>query len=223
MRKLLLLLPAAFACLSANAQTPPASESIVVSRYADDESTEFPQTEPVKAQSYKKVWFGLDVGFTTRIASVADGVDDETRRFINKMRSGITYGFDIHGSVSRASGVGVRFSGHHYGFSEGGLSDRVNTFYIAPSYQLRLPNRRDTGDWVLGISIGYVSFTEKVNGNKITKGGYGDTLHAGYYFRLGKKKNYLGIKLTLTGGIISFAPRMRESLNAIDIGIGYRF
>ena len=195
-------------------------ESIVVSRYSD-EAIEIPETAGSAIPSYKKWWLGIDAGFSYRVAKAAEGVN---KGYINRMRGGLFYGADLHGVISRGIGLGVRYTGHRYAQNR----HRVVTNYFAPSFQLRSPNRNDTGAFVVGCSIGYLLYREKLGWASVSLSGLGTSVDLGYDFRLAGDM-HLGFKLTLTTGNVntglrdSRGKKVAESLSALDIGLGMRF
>ncbi len=230
MKKLLFML-SAFVCLSAAAQTETIEtpgESIIVSRYTD-EMTEIPVAEVTPVQPFKRWWFGADAGFSYRIAPVAEGISAELIDFIDKMRGGLVYGLDVHYAFTPEHLWGMRFAGHYYANSQGGISDKINIFYLASSYMGKIWNRHQTGAFILGASFGLLHFSEKINRQSIlSQIGLGRTLYIGYDFRL-LEKVYLGITLTMTGGSVNtgltdgYGNYLYESTEAFELGIGLRF
>ena len=103
-----------------------------------------------------KARVAFDVGYSYRTAQAAVG--GEVGRFIDKMRGGIVYGLEITGFTSEYFGIGGRFTGHHYSNSEGSLSDNLNTFYFAPSILFRFFDLNYKGAFIIGMSLGYVSY-----------------------------------------------------------------
>ena len=227
MKKVFFILLTVWGVLSVHAQEPAAGspqQSIVVARYGTD-MQEISQTQETVIAPHKKWWFGIDAAYSYRVAKAADA---SIKDFVNKMRGGFAYGADIHYAFSRGFGFGARFSGHHYSHSDMTMSDKVNTYYFAPSIGWKNYNRNYSGAFVFGCSIGYVSYQEEVNDLSISKGGLGSTVDIGYDFRLAGS-TYLGVKLTLTAGTINTGLRdsgnreLKESLSALDIGVGLRF
>ena len=168
---------------------------------------------------FKRVWFGIDAGYSYRTAQAATL---EISEYVNKMRSGIYFGADLHISDTRNMGFGVRYTGHRYKHLK--ADHKVKTDYIALSLLTKRLNHTETGALVMGGSLGYLSYSEKATelNIDINKPGIGATFDFGYDFRLSKHA-YFGIKLTLTAGWVDMGENGRESLAALDIGVGYRF
>ncbi len=177
----------------------------------------------------------LDVAFSYRTAKAAEGQisgvsESDWRRFVNGLRPGIAYGMSITPFFNDNFGVGLRFAGNHYSHtSDGGLSDNINTFYIAPEFVWRAPTFDNKNALIWTVSIGYLAYGEKMlySGSmaEIRKGGFKTATEIGYDFRIGAK-SFFGLKLGLsTGGIridVGEEDQM-ESIGAIEIGGGFRF
>ncbi len=106
-----------------------------------------------------------------------------------------------------------------------GISDVVNTYYIAPEFVGRVPTRNNKNVWIFTVSAGYVSYNEKIEMLSYSNGGFKSTLEAGFDIRLGGAI-FLGFKLAVTSGAINFkadGKNYKESLNAIELGGGLRF
>jgi hypothetical protein len=178
---------------------------------------------------YKKFRLGIDAGFSYRTAKAPDGADQAMKDYINRMRAGFLYGCDLHGFFPFGLGLGGRFTGHHYSRNELGIKDRANTYYIAPSMIWRMFTRH-SDVFYFGYSIGFVYFHEKLSYDRVSEsvsnGGLGSTYDVGYDIRL-RNNSYIGFKFTLTSGTVelttSSGNKWDESVNAVDLSVGYRF
>ncbi len=224
MKKLFLLLSAAVMSLPAVAQVDSVGtprESIVVSRFTDD-GIEIPETAQTPIPPFKKVWFGIDAGFSYRTAKAMEGQE----QLFNSIRDGMYFGADLHISDSRNMGFGVRYTGHRYNQSSADL--KINTDYFALSLLTKRLNHTETGALVMGGSLGVLSYSEKMGQKIFNNSGIGGSFDFGYDFRLSKGA-YFGLKLMLTWGLIPLGVRdsngkeIMNSMAALDIGVGYRF
>ncbi len=178
--------------------------------------------------------FAVDVAYSYRTAKLAkneiEGMsDDEWREFANRGRSGIAYSVGITPFFNTRFGLGAKFVGNHYRSRGFGLTDKVNTYYIAPEFLVRLPTRSFKNAWIISLSAGYVAYNEKVfigdTVAKLNKGGFKSMFEAGFDFRL-ERNLFMGVKLAMGGGTIKFksgGKTHRESLEAFEIGAGLRF
>lgn len=185
-----------------------------------------------KAKPKANKWrFALDAAYSHRVATMynPDGgsLGEEYKQFVGKYRRGITYGASITRFGSERFGAGAKFAGNRYSADAHGLSGRIDTYYIAPEFVVRLPGR--TGAWIFSASIGYLAYREKVNvgifNMEVKESGVKTLIEAGYDFRLADKL-FLGLKIGLSAGgvgIEQVAEDYFESIQALEIGGGIRF
>lgn len=224
MKKLFLSLLAALAGLPAMAQietAEPVRQSVVVGRYV--EQGDAARVSEVELVPYKKWGFGVDLGFSYRIARAPEGMSD----YVRDLRKGYYFGADLYGAIARGIGLGVRYTGHRYGDFLNN-SHKVRTDYFAPSFLFQRPDR----PFYFGYSLGYLSYFEELSGwnnsGSIKKGGLGATLDLGYEFDPTQKTS-LAIELSYTAGRVDLdmtdrnGDKLIESLGAIDIGLSVRF
>ena len=127
--------------------------------------------------------------------------------------------------------MGAKFAGHYYSRTEWGFRDQMSTYYFAPSILWRTFSLK-SDVFYYGFSLGYVQYKEQWSfegsSSSISKGGVGATFDFGYDIRL-KGNNFIGFKLTYTGGTIDLNMKdeagndILESLSAIDLSVGFRF
>ncbi len=195
-------------------------------RFAPREKT--PANAEYVDDSYTKWRFSVDVAYSYRMGKAAPTSNSMEAEFIEGMRSGVTYGVDAHYFLAKNWGLGLRVNGQSYSHSDFGLSDDVNNLYIAPTVIWRKFTKSGKGAWVLGASIGYLSWHESVSalgyGNSsISRPALGESLDAGYDIRLGRGNTFLGFRLTLFSCIAFVDERTGEDLSSVNIGIGLRF
>lgn len=228
MRKLLICTLLSFLSPFVMAQNPESRDSVfynnedIVINEAQNATDYIEANVPEQQIKQSKVRIALDFGYSYRVAKAED---DYMKSFINKMRSGYVYGIDIHGLHESGIGIGVKFTGHHYSYSESGLSDKVNTYYIAPSLIFQRVYRKGNV-FYYGASIGFLAYREKAEvswySTSVSEQGVGFTVDIGYDFRL-RNNDFLGLKLALIAGKVDIGNDVKESLAAIDISVGYRF
>jgi hypothetical protein len=149
---------------------------------------------------------------------------------LEKLRYGFSYGVSVTPFFNTRFGLGAKFVGTRYSSSGYGLTDKVNTFYVAPEFVVRLPVGLHKNAWVFAASMGYVHYSDKAtvkNGAqaRFTKGGVKSTIEAGFDFRISKGA-FFGLKMVIAAGYIPVEIKgyeYNESLNAIELGGGFRF
>ncbi len=181
--------------------------------------------------------FGVDAGYSYRTAKIVEGVNYDLRNFLNKMRNGVYYGLDVHHFSENDFGIGARITGRHYAYTQGGLGEKVDTYYIAPSMMWRVFDRRGRNAWTYGFSLGYIHLNDRLfvggaQSGGINKGGVGSSVDLGYDIRLGEGTSFLGLRFAFSGGSIYLDPNEEtagnkeikgESLAAVEFGVGLRF
>jgi hypothetical protein len=219
MRKILLLLSLCIVMIPGMAQ----GQTYGSVTYKDRRETGPEAIDPV----YSKWRFSIDLAFAYRTGRTISTGDQMLDDFVEGMRYGIAYGADIHYIVSEGFGYGLRFSGHSYSNTGPGIKDVLNNFYIAPSFIWCHSTKNGKGVWVLGASIGYISYNEKASYGRehisLSKGDIGSTVDAGYDMKLTNSDALLGFRLTLFEGAARINSEYSENLSAIMLGVGLRF
>ncbi len=201
----------------------------------ETETVEVQLSDPAPRYTFGKMRFALDVGGSVRLGKTAEGTmsgltSEETTEFFEKMRYGFTYGASLTGFFNTRFGLGAKFSGNNYSAKGHGYATNVNTFYIAPEFVIRLPIGSHRNAWIFSASMGYVHFIQKMNYGEfkaptISKGGLKAVVEASIDFRIAKNV-FFGPKVAITAGVVSMeidGENIDESLNAIEIGGGFRF
>jgi hypothetical protein len=203
---------------------PSNAQDIVVDRMSNPEYGE----NLTEYQSLdKQLRFAIDVGYSYRTGKAAEGLPDE---YIRKMRSGMNFGVELLYFPSHAWGLGAKYSGRMFDTEMGVAKDNLDLHYFAPLFVGRLFDRQDRNAWVFGLSLGYLSFKEKItqggNSEAISKGGIGTSYEIGYDIRM-SKRNFLGLKLSLTSGFVMIdipgGERQKENASSLDLSMGFRF
>ena len=233
MKKILcfiLLVGAVSSPFGASAQTLPPFELQIPE---EPEAVEVQTAIPAPEYTFGKVRFALDVAGSIRVGKAYDGdiygLTSSGTNPVEQLRYGISYGASITGFSNTSFGWGAKFIGNHYSMNYDELSDKINTFYIGPEFVTRLPTASRRNAWVFAASMGYVHYTEKLEyetqESVLNKGGFKTVVEAGYDIRMGRN-SFFGLKIALTAGYIPFkidGETHNESLNAIEIGGGFRF
>ncbi len=201
----------------------------------ETETVEVKLPESAPKYTFGKVRFALDVGLSVRLGKTVEGAmgdltSEETTEFLEQMRYGFTYGASLTGFFNTRFGMGAKFVGNNYSADSHGYTANVNTFYIAPEFVIRLPVGSHRNALIFSASMGYVHFIQKLNygvlkAPTISKGGLKAVVEASIDFRIAKNV-FFGPKVAITAGVVSAeidGETIEESLNAIEIGGGFRF
>ncbi len=120
--------------------------------------------------------------------------------------------------------------GNHYANKLMGMKFGVDAWYFAPEFMMRAPTRNLKNAWIISISAGYVAYRESISDGRQklseSTGGFKTTTEFGYDFRLSKGVS-MGLKLVASSGAVHISDgsggKVKNSLNAIEIGGGIRF
>ena len=201
------------------------AQSIVVDRGNTAEEMENVTGYPVLD---KQLRLSIDGGFSYRIGKAAEGLP---REYIRKMRPGVYFGADLLYFPTEMWGIGAKYLGRKYNVEIGSATEKVDVHYFAPMAVARLFDRKHRNAWVMGLSLGYIRFTDKLSApdykNTINKGGIGSAYEIGYDIRIAKR-TFFGLKFSITSGYIIAKPLaggedQKEDTSSIDISAGLRF
>ncbi|BAV04602.1 Outer membrane protein beta-barrel domain-containing protein [Filimonas lacunae] len=196
-----------------------------------------------------RIRIALNGGWGYHIAKTASGLSQSEKDYINKLRSGFVYGGDVMYFFGKNWGVGVKFSRFSKGVSVGangnisGFSETTkSTNFIGATFGGRVNNSSETGALILGISLGYLGYTEEGTylslPYQMTGGTVGAVTEIGYDFKvsdhiaLGAQLSYLSGTLRRAHYIVvadnrdetsSLEDGQAEGLSRIELSAGIRF
>ncbi len=199
------------------------AQRMVADQVNTTEQMENPVEYPVLDKQFR---LAINGGFSYRLGKI---IDEIPREFARKMRPGYNFGAEAIYFPNHAWGIGVKYAGRVFNAEMGQVSDKLNLHYFAPMFASRLFDWQNRNAWVMGLSVGYLSFVEKITANydttKISKGGLGASYEIGYDIRI-SKRNFFGLKLSLTSGFVSIDTpegKQKENASSIDLSAGLRF
>jgi hypothetical protein len=189
----------------------------------------------------RKFRLNADYGYSYRIAETADDVPAYMKGYVDQIRGGWNYNFGVYYFLIEQMGVGAKycyvttdFKGtiRTAGYGNIVVSEKINTTYIAPGFQIRTPG---FDRWVahIGLNMGYLGYVDDavLNGNPYLLEGstFGLDVSLGAEVRLFGNVN-LGVEFVMLAGALSEAKENGitktidppESLSRVDFNIGVR-
>ncbi len=180
--------------------------------------------------------FALDAAFSLRTAKISDNTsssgltDEQWKQLLSGLKKGVAYGVGVTRFFNNFYGLGAKFVGNHYANKLMGMKFGVDAWYFAPEFMMRAPTRNLKNAWIISISAGYVAYRESISDGRQklseSTGGFKTTTEFGYDFRLSKGVS-MGLKLVASSGAVHISDgsggKVKNSLNAIEIGGGIRF
>jgi hypothetical protein len=193
----------------------------------------------VRDDGFARWQYRLQGGYVRRIARISDQVAPGTQDYLKKMKSGYTFGGDIHYFVSEPLGFGVKYTHNGYQYTEADFKDKIRMNYFALSGLNRLILRSED-EVLLGVNVGYQSYRDQLAASgaelAITGGTLGAGVEIGYAFRLSPgTKAFLNLALisgTITKVNVETGGRKEtvkldkdefEGLGRLELTLGLRF
>lgn len=208
----------------------------------------------INFKNYDRFNIGINVGSSSRTAKISDDIPDEFKDHHEELKSGFNLGIDMNYYFSENYGFGFKVNKHNSKSTTGNINytddygkvwygdliDLVSISYFAPSFNMRLIDKRNKYAFTLGISIGYMGFLQErtiVNFPLEMKGStVGTSLDFSFDYKvvgnlmLGAQFSMLsGVlrELTYSSGDLEETFELEEEdyegLGRIDLSIGLRY
>lgn len=204
-------------------------------------------TLKAQEQEFSRTRIALNGGWGYRTARTSPYVPAEYRDLINGLRSGFNYSADFTYYFSEHFGAGAKYNHFSTSVSTKGDSSymgikemNVGITFIGGSAGARIYNRAHSGALIIGLSLGYLGYSEtgiiENKSYKATGGTFGGVWDLGYDFQI-TDKIAVGAQLSLLSGVlrsytkesngtretINLNSDQYENLGRIDISGGIRF
>ncbi len=183
--------------------------------------------------------FAFNTGPAFRIAKIPDDFSSDAKDVIRDLKSGVNISSDLHFFSSETTGWGAKYSLFKSSATSGSVKDNLTIHYLGPSMVTRLRGMDKQTAWILGVSLGYMTYKEKMNTNNNeswTGGTFGSSAEIGYEFKV-SEQTWLGIQVSVVSGIlrkftynsgtrsevIELDSDEYEGLGRIDLSVGIRF
>lgn len=174
--------------------------------------------------------FSLNADFSYRTAKHSDEAkyDDDLKKFENRMRPGYGFSADAHHFFWNKAALGLRSSMQFHSTTEGDIKEKLNVFFIGPSFIYREFTRSNNGAFTIAYSMGYTNRMEKYDinygfGEKVSNGGFGYNMELGYDIRVGANQ-FIGINLSVFGSEIKIKEYdIKDNLESVVLSVGYKF
>ena len=192
--------------------------------------------------------FMLSTGWSKRIDRLDNkNYDNETLEYARAQQSGWNFGLDIRFPVSPRNAFGLKYSGFFSPHADDfvistsppatiNIKSDVWIHYLAPTFNVTIPNLKSTRALMLGFGFGYLRYTETTgveppimaSGNN-----FGFNLDLGYDFALQKVLspfvrfsfcigNIISARVEQGSNIVSGKLRVPENLSRFDVSVGLR-
>jgi hypothetical protein len=181
--------------------------------------------------------YGIQGGYSYRMGKIGSNVSQSYRDYLNSLKSGFTIGGDLHYFVAESIGVGVVYGLNKHKAEVSTTRDDITMHYIGASMLNRYLLANPQKHIVLGLNIGYQSYTDKaavtgasyhIAGNTLGLGveaGFEQELSAGalLHFALGFKNATLSKIKVNEGPVIKLDKEELENLGRLEITVGVKF
>ncbi len=163
---------------------------------------------------------GMGVGFVYRLAKVDEGLPEELKKYLNKLKAGYGLRLEADYFFGRNFGLGAKYSLSYAqskledvifelpngSYQEGNLSDKIQIHSLGLHITSRVGNKSDRFHFLPGLSIGYTFYQD--NGValypiKITGGTFSVGAHLSMDFAL-TEYLYSCIGIDFTSGVLRY-------------------
>ncbi|MCF8464419.1 MAG: hypothetical protein K9G41_06245 [Flavobacteriales bacterium] len=176
---------------------------------------------PIKQIGKRKgIMVGLGIGFVYRLAKVDEGLPEELKKYLNKLKAGYGLRLEADYFFGRNFGLGAKYSLSYAqsklenvifelpngSYNEGSLSDKIQIHSLGLHLTSRLGNKSDQFHFLPGLSIGYSFYQD--NGValypiKITGGTFSIGAHLSMDFAL-TEHLYSCLGIDFTSGVLRY-------------------
>lgn len=199
MKKLFIVILAAFAVMSLSAQNVETSDTVVTK----------------KTPSWR---IALHGGYAFQTGKVDKNQDQIVVDYTKKLRHCVSYGADVTWYMVKSFGVGIKYSGIHTGNSEnvrleytdgthksGLMEDKIDVCFVGPMASYRLLSRNMRSAFIVNFGLGYMGYKNNfvlIDPYVIKGGTLGYVWDVGYDFGI-TDKIAIGAMLSLTSGTLT--------------------
>lgn len=194
-----------------------------------------------KTKGYDQWRYGLQAGYSYRVAKVSDQIPSQYRDYIRKLKSGYVIGGDIHYFTSEVLGFGLKYNFNKAKNNLGtDMKDDVTLHYIGASLLNRLILQNPKNSILFGVNLGYQSYRDKsvilsenldMTGKNLGAGlelGFDHKISPACALNLGVALQAATLsKMTIDNGFmketIELEKENLESLTRIEFTIGLKF
>jgi hypothetical protein len=208
--------------------------------------------EVVGNDLYPHIRAAINVGWSYRVAKLAENIPSDFEEYMSDLKSGYHYGFDVSYYFTEQLGLGFKYFNYKSkneidniyvtppsGPTQyGKMSDDISISFMGPIFSTRLLNADKKNSYLLNLGIGYMGYQDQavlisdytINGNTVGfcwdigyDIGLSENLALGFQFSY-----MIGMlrQYELFDGVTTETVILEdnfESLSRIDISIGLRF
>lgn len=214
---------------------------------------EVPKGKIVRSENYQHFRMGFNTGYSYQTAGIHESVPSDFKNYVNGLKSGYHFGFDLTYYFSEPLGLGFKYfmfqSSNSIdniyiedstGFRQyGKMSDDLKISFIGPMFSTRLLSDDKKNALLMSLAIGHMGYSNNkiiVNNYKMTGNTVGLAFEIGYDVGLSENIS-LGFQVSMiTGALfeydwhdgnntekIKLKEGEAESLNRVDFSVGLRF
>lgn len=188
-------------------------KSNVIKVYNDEKTTNIST-----GKKYSKFILNASVGAAFRVGATPDGLTNEQKEYIKKLKSGTSYDFSTY-YVKNETGFGIKYNVYNSDglianqsislndgtVIKGDFTDNIKISYIGPSMIYSQNEDSKVGEANMEFSLGYISYQNNstIIGQpiKVTGSNLGAVGGFGYHFRI--VPNFLiGGQINFIGGVL---------------------
>jgi len=216
------------------------------------QTPEVPAWRVVGNSIYPHFRVAINVGWSYRIAKIADDVPSDYKQYLKGLKSGLNYGIDLSYYFSEQFGFGIQYCNNWSknetnitatfpdgSVIDGIMSDNISINYIGPYFSMRLLDAKQKNSFLMDLGMGYTGYRDDaviISAFSMKGNCLGFNMSIGYDIGI-SKKFALGFKLAYLSGslrqievfdgvqteTIQLDADSYESLSRIDLSIGFRF
>ncbi len=196
--------------------------------------------------------FAMNGGYSWQTAKISGSYNSFERDYIEGLKSGYHLGGEIDYFFNEGTGISLQYNQFHSSNStqataqmtngqivSGLLSDKINTYFIAPGITWRVLSRTHRNAFLFGISVGYIHYDDEglfIIPSEISGSSVGFSYDLGYDIGLSqstalglgfawKLGTLSSVRMTKNGTSqsVSLNDNERIGIGHLDFSIGLRF
>lgn len=192
------------------------------------QTSEVPAEKIVGYENYQRFRIAINGGYSYMPAKISENTPSDFKDYAKELKSGYHFGFDASYYFTEPLGFGVKYfvfksknsldniyaedidGNRRYGK----MSDDITISFIGPTFSTRLLNSDKTNAFILGLSIGYIGYTNNyvlIDDFEMTGSTAGFVFEIGYDIGLSENVS-LGFQISSIAGNL-FEYKISDGVN----------